>query len=305
MVVHVISEPKVSVILPTYNMGAYVGGAIQSILDQSVPHWELLVIDDGSSDSTRDVVAPYLIDGRIKYHYQPNAGLSAARNAGLALARGSYIGLIDADDLWLPTKLALQLPILERSASVGVVYGRIQRIDSNGVRFGDDRTPGFSGNITNRLFKFNFVPVGTALFRRSATAIVGGFDERLRMAEDWDFWLRMSVHYEFHFVEEKMYLYRVWDGQMSKNWKGRYDAAFDIMNRFTACNPGLIPAEVLRDAMISSYFNRARDRASAVRDYRGALDDISLALKSGGSVLSAARLGARLLLESIHIMAPP
>ncbi len=299
------STPKVSVILPTYNMAGYVAGAVESIRAQTFQDWELIVIDDGSSDGTGDVIAPLLADPRVRYHYQKNAGLSAARNAGLAHASGQYVGLIDADDLWLPTKLQAQVPILDTHPNVGVVYGRLSRIDAQGRVFGEPSIAGPSGRIINELFKFNVVPVGSTLFRLGIVNRVIGFDTRLKMAEDWDFWLRLAVEYDFCCIDEVVYLYRVWGGQMSKNWRGRYDAAFDIMERFVAANPGVISAGTWREAMSSSFFNRARDRVSAQRDFGGGFGDLGNALRHGGSVKRAVKTGVRFVLEAVRLLTPP
>ncbi len=295
------AAPLVSVILPTYNMGKYVGGAIESIQRQTIADLELHVIDDGSKDDTREAVAPYLKDPRIHYHYKPNGGLSSARNAGLALCRGRYIGLIDADDLWLPKKLELQLPLFERHPGCGIVYGVLRRMDGAGNTYDENRPPMHDGHITQELFQFNFIPVGTAVFTREAAAIAGGFDERLRMAEDWDFWLRLSVTQTFYHVDEAVYLYRVWEGQMSRNWRGRYDAAFDIMRRFMAANPGLIRPEVLRKALYSSYQHRAYDRLAAENDYAGALADTGRALRAGLSPALAMKLVGRCALHALGV----
>src|SRR5262245_16163302 len=184
------SDPMVSVVIATYQMASFVGKAIESVLAQSYRHFELIVVDDGSTDDTRSVVQRYLSDARVRYHWQENAGQTVAKNTGIRLSSGKYVGFCDADDEWLPQKLGLQVPVLEARETVGLAYTRVQRIGAV-----DETLPvtGPSGQVTAELFLYNFVPFGTALVRRACLEKVGVFDERYRMGIDWDLWLRISV----------------------------------------------------------------------------------------------------------------
>src|SRR5262245_26234109 len=121
-------SPLVSIVIATYNSGSYLREAIDSILRQSIGDLELLVIDDGSTDETRQLVGS-IHDERLTYIWQPNAGQTSAKNHGLRRARGTYIGFCDGDDFWYPNKLELQLPLFERSAQTGVVYSPADMID--------------------------------------------------------------------------------------------------------------------------------------------------------------------------------
>src|SRR5437867_1708261 len=112
--------PKVSIVIPTYNYGRYVVEAVESVLNQSFQDREVIVVDDGSTDDTRERLERFR--GRIRYIYQRNKGLPAARNTGIRAARGAYVAFLDSDDLWLPEKLALQVPILDTRQQVGMVY---------------------------------------------------------------------------------------------------------------------------------------------------------------------------------------
>ena len=111
--------PKISVVIPTYNCGALIPEALDSIFAQTFTDFEVIVVDDGSTDNTRDVVSRYRED--IRYIYQNNKGVSAARNAGIKEARGQYIAFLDADDLWLPEKLASQMRVMTQSDAIGIV----------------------------------------------------------------------------------------------------------------------------------------------------------------------------------------
>ena len=125
-------KPLVSVVIATYNMGQYLADAIRSVLDQTRPNLELLVIDDGSTDNTRDVVAGFEADARLRYRRQPNSGQARAKNVGIALARGRFIAFCDADDLWTTDKLERQLHAFDDAGRVAVVYGRNRKIAADG-----------------------------------------------------------------------------------------------------------------------------------------------------------------------------
>jgi glycosyltransferase involved in cell wall biosynthesis len=269
------SDPLVSVVIATYDMGPFVGKAIESVLAQTYGHLELVVVDDGSRDDTRAVVGRYLGDPRVRYYWQKNAGQTVAKNTGIRLSSGKYVGFCDADDEWLPNKLGLQVPVLESLKSVGLVYTRVQRMGD-----ADETLPrsGPSGHVTADLFVYNFVPFGTALVRRACLEKVGVFDERYRMGIDWELWLRMSVLYEFAFVEEVTYRYRVWEGQMSTNWRGRYEHCFRIMKDFQTRFPAAVSQRTVTEAWAHSYASRARIRSYQDRQHLAAVTDVMRAL---------------------------
>jgi len=252
-------QPLVSVVIATYNSGTYLREAIESVLRQSVGELELLVIDDGSTDGTSGLVKS-IGDARLSYFWQANAGQTAAKNHGLRRANGRFVGFCDGDDYWYPDKLELQLPLFEKSSLTGVVYSPADTIDEHGQPLPSVIPAYYRGDVTNELFLTNFVPFGTALVRRECLDRVGSFDDALAMGIDWDLWLRISAHYHFDYVPRATYAYRIWSGQMSKNWRGRYTNAFRIMDKFTRSNPGKIPPSIKRFAFASTYSNRARAR---------------------------------------------
>lgn len=253
------SKPLVSVVIATYNSGPYLQEAIDSVLRQSIPDLELLVIDDGSTDNTRALVSS-VQDERLSYTWQANAGQTVAKNHGVRLARGEFIAFCDGDDFWYPNKLELQLPRFAASGDVGVVYSATQLIDEHGKELSQPPSELHRGKVTEQLFMRNFVPFGTAVVRRECMTRAGGFDESLPMGIDWDLWLRISAHYDFDFVATPTYAYRVWSGQMSRNWRGRYSCAFRIMQKFVDEHPGRVSARLKRLALADTYANRGRAR---------------------------------------------
>ncbi len=251
--------PLVSVVIATYNSGDYLREAVDSVLSQTVTDLELLVVDDGSTDGTRDLIAN-VSDPRVIYIWQPNGGQTVAKNHGVRRSRGEFIGFCDGDDYWYPNKLELQLPKFNQSSRTGVVYSPADTIDEHGKLLGGEIAEKFSGQVTDELFLRNFVPFGTAMVRRRCMEEVGGFDESLAMGIDWDLWLRISARYHFDYVPQSTYAYRIWSGQMSRNWRGRYSNAFRIMDNFLRQHPDAVAQDVRRRALANTYSNRARAR---------------------------------------------
>jgi glycosyltransferase involved in cell wall biosynthesis len=265
--------PLVSVVMANYNMGAYVGSAIQSICEQTVRNIEIIVVDDGSSDESWKVICDAAAsDSRIVPIRQANAGQASAKNAGVRVARGDYIGFCDADDLWKPNKIEDQLNPFE-DPTVGVVYTDLCVIDQEGRQTGQSNVVPVSGWVLQTLFFRNFVPFSTAIVRKSAFDECGLFNEQYRMGIDWDLWLRIARKYQFVHVRAWTTAYRSWDGQMSKNWRGRYEWVTRIMTDFLREFPGEIDAAGVRRAWGETYLNRGWLRAeSGGERLRGTVD---------------------------------
>lgn len=184
--------PVVSVILPTYNREYMVDEAIQSVLDQTFEYFELIIVDDGSSDSTRHIVASYL-DSRIRYIYQNNAGLAATRNNGIQHAQGKYIAFLDDDDLFLPNKLALQVSFLEQNTRIGWVSGGYYVTDLHNRVLAERQPWRNYPDLTSKTWLFACMTTPHAvLIRREWLMQVGGFDSQMHYGEDWDLWLRLA-----------------------------------------------------------------------------------------------------------------
>lgn len=221
----------VSVVIPTYNCAIYIAKAIQSVLDQSYGNTEIIVVDDGSTDETRDIIQPFMKD--IVYIYQENKGVPVARNRGMAEASGEYIAFLDADDRWRNNKLEYQTQILESFPSVYIVFSDFSVFDEDGykeesfyrkgfpffhefrftlsnifqntAKLSSDRYPKdiqvYHGHIARYLFCGNFVLPSSVLMRKSAIDRIGGFNESYKVAEDTEFFLRLCTYYDAAFVD--------------------------------------------------------------------------------------------------------
>jgi glycosyltransferase involved in cell wall biosynthesis len=211
------ARPAVSVILPTYNRSTVLPRAVRSALAQTYPDFELIIVDDGSSDDTAAVVRA-LADPRIVYLPRPHGGAAAAENAGLARARGQFIGFLDDDDEWLPGKLAAQMAAFAGEApDTGVVYTGRWRIQGRRRAYGPSpRILESRGAIHCALVRrTTFVPLVCALVRRECFAAVGVFDETLPTSNDYDLWIRMSRHYRFRYLPEPLVVVHATSGSLS------------------------------------------------------------------------------------------
>lgn len=203
--------PKVSVVIPAYNAASTVVRAVESALNQTYTNIEIIVVDDGSTDSTRRLLDPYT--SRISYVSQNNRGRSAARNLGISHASGEYIAFLDADDWWLPEKLMRQVKFLEEDKAVGLVHTAFYFVEPNGKchklalaqRLDSPGAPIFEQLVMrNTIGSPTFVMVRTSVLHE-----VGVFDESLRGTEDWDLWLRIAAEYSVAYVAEPLACYQL------------------------------------------------------------------------------------------------
>jgi glycosyltransferase involved in cell wall biosynthesis len=291
--------PRVSVVMATYNMGRFLGEAIDSVIGQDYRPLELIVIDDGSTDNTGAVLERYAGRSDVRIVRQPNGGQTVAKNRGLEEATGDYVGFCDADDVWLPGKISRQLPLFDAGGRVGVVYGECELIDGTGRPVAYRPMKRYEGRITRQLVIDNFVTFSTALVTRRAIDAVGGFNRKLRMAIDYDLWLRISTEFEFRFLPEPLAKYRVWEGQMSHDLEGRLTNAFLLMEDFFNEFPKAVSRTDQRRAWAYSLVSRARWRS-----WRGehslAWKDLLAALRQWPVDLRAWKSAARL---TVNMMA--
>jgi glycosyltransferase involved in cell wall biosynthesis len=198
--------PKVSVIIPTYNRAGLLKRAIQSVLNQIYQDFEIIIVDDASTDNTENVIESFK-EHRIRYiKHESNKGAAVARNTGIKFANENYIAFQDSDDEWLPGKLEKQMEIIEHaSPRVGVVYTGYRRIIGNKeTYFPPSWVNKRENDIHKELLKNRFIGIPTALIRRECFEKSGLFDERLPQLEDWEMWLRISKFYEFKCIDEPL-----------------------------------------------------------------------------------------------------
>jgi glycosyltransferase involved in cell wall biosynthesis len=203
--------PVVSVVLAAHNQARWLGEAIEGVRAQTFTDWELVVIDDGSTDDTADVLARFTTDPRVRCLRQPRAERAAARNRGIAETSGELVAFLDGDDVWRPTKLAAQVAALHASPEAGLCYTTARFIDVAGRPL-PLRKPSrpLAGRVFPVLVRGNVLILASVVVRREALAAVGGFDETLPVfgCEDWDLWLRIARRFALIVVDEELTLYR-------------------------------------------------------------------------------------------------
>ncbi|RPI29607.1 MAG: glycosyltransferase [Acidobacteria bacterium] len=208
--------PEVSVIIPAYNHAAYLSKALTSVLTQSYKDFEVIVVDDGSTDDTPSVVPRN--NSKVRYIRQENHGLSASRNTGIREARGRIIGLLDADDLYEPTFLERTVRLLKEKRAVDALYCGYQFVDDSDqpLPYSSSRTVPPDSLFRTLLFGNFLVPACVLAYKR-CYEVSGPFDTTLRAAEDWDMWLRFSQTFKVVGTREKLVRYRILGGSMSSD----------------------------------------------------------------------------------------
>lgn len=207
----------VSVIIPTYQSDRTILDAIESVLHQTYPAVEVIVIDDGSTDRTQEVLKPF--HNQIRYFWQENQGQAAARNHGIDHADGEFIAFLDADDLWVPDKLETQIPLFRDRDNLGAVFGNIYYFsgDQKQIRTSFDLYPPARGWVFKELFVQNFIPLSTAVIRKNIIDQIGVFQPQVTPVEDYEYWLRLSKFYEMDYIDKTVAGYRVQPLQSSAN----------------------------------------------------------------------------------------
>ena len=224
------NNPLVTVIIPTFNCEEYICEAIDSVLAQRYSEIEILVIDDGSIDNTKEVINSYIEKKQIKYIFQENKGLAGARNTGLRQARGKYLQFLDSDDIIDDNKIAKQVKFLEENEEIFAVYS-----DTNYFRNTKDKIienyrkfEEISGDILNKMIAGNFIPVNAVLLRK----IDNRFDEDLTVLEDWDFWLRLCLEGKmFSYMKEKLNWVRLHNSNMSSDKQKMLEGEIIVLNK--------------------------------------------------------------------------
>lgn len=210
-------NPRVSIVIPAYNHERYVGEAIRSVLDQTFQDFELIIINDGSTDNTEAEILKFK-DDRIRYYSQQNHGLSATLNRGIELARGEFFNFLPSDDAFFPEKLATQLEVFKDRPDVGVVFAYPQLVDAEGREIKEGPEAQWAivpfetkEEIFPALFERDFLSAPTALIKMDCFKAVGMFDESLKYIQDYDMWMRILKCYDLRLIKEPLLKYR-WHG---------------------------------------------------------------------------------------------
>jgi hypothetical protein len=290
--VEISTMPLVTVIMPAYNVAPYLREAVESVVAQTYPRWELVIVDDGSTDETPDIARECLrLDERIRLIRQENRGLAGARNTALQAGRGDFFALLDSDDTWDPGFLASQMAVFVNHPETGLVSGSARFL--GGPRNGHPARPRIAGfpvlSLEQMIADEAAVFIMTT-FRREVVEAIGVFDESKRRSEDWDFWLRaVSAGFVFRRNWQPLASYRVREGSLSRDTPAMLHEMLHTLSKVgPACPPGTA-AHAALEAQLGR-FQRALLLARAKEALEGGrFPDAAATLqqlrKSGGGAL--------------------
>lgn len=283
--------PRISVVIPAYNCERFIKDAIESVLNQTFNDYEIIVIDDGSTDKTKDAVLQFR--EKVKYVYQPNGGPASARNTGAALSQGEYIAFLDSDDAWLPEKLELQIEKFKNRPGLGLVYSDAYILPENfnnsepakvktvfGLRHPK------KGHVLNDLLLENFIPTSSVMITKVCFQNVGPFNPKLSPIEDYDRWLHIADRYEMDYIGSPLVKYR---DHISTFRKDEFVTLNNIVNTLNGALgefsdiESRVRSQVLKK--ISKIYISIGSRYFLKKDFKLASNNFSLSIKSYKSPL--------------------
>jgi glycosyltransferase involved in cell wall biosynthesis len=251
-----VTRPRVSVIIPAYNAARTIDQTLDSVLSQTFQDFEVVVVDDGSTDDTPAVLARRRPQARVLT--KVNEGRpAAARNLGVRASCGEYVAFVDADDTWHPDKLARQVAMLDHNPTVGLVYTADATINARGdIMSVNPCPPGARGQIYDLLRVHNVMVGSSVVIRRAAFDQAGGFDETLTSIENWDLWIRISRRWTIECVDEPLTFYRMHEGNRSSSAQLRRQNIFRVLEKHHAgAERSTAGRRIRREAYFHAYFN--------------------------------------------------
>jgi glycosyltransferase involved in cell wall biosynthesis len=255
------TTPRVSVIVPAYNSAEFIASSLISILEQTYRDYEIIVVDDGSTDETKQQAVA--VSPAVRYIYQANGGPSLARNTGIAAARGSLICFLDADDLWLPGKLAAQVECMDRNPAAGLIFSDEEEFDERGVQcrsllatsrfYPDIVESGTVANACQRLLVENFIPTSTVMIRRDCFSMVGLFDPLLKASEDRDLWSRIAASFPIVGLRDVHGRKRVVASSVSRDVEKTLRSRIRLWTKARELFPELAPRRTVNALLATTY----------------------------------------------------
>lgn len=268
---------KVSIIIPAYNKADMTAKVVESVLNQTYRNIEVIVVDDGSTDNTRQRLIPYT--DKIKYVYKENGGACSARNVGIRFSTGEYIGFLDCDDLYLPEKIGLSVDFLERHPDFGLVYNAAYFIDEkeNILRIFSHYKSRHTGWIANGLLLRNFICNSTVIIRRSCFEKVGIFDETIFIPADWDMWLRLAEQYKVGYINLPLTYFRISDSYIIRHIEQTKREEFAFLGKAFQRNLGL--KSHFKDKVVSNVHCRCALYYLFIADFGNAKKELFLSIR--------------------------
>jgi glycosyltransferase involved in cell wall biosynthesis len=269
--------PTVSICIPTYNRRNYLKETLQSVFAQIYKDYEIVIVDDGSTDGTEEMIKQ--LGYNVRYYWQENAGDAAARNKLIELAIGKYIAFLDSDDLLTPDAVERMTTVMQRESEPVIVYGPYLRIDQYGNVIGKSKRKLYSGFVTKDLFQDVFVHSCGSMFPKNVLEEAGRFDTSLSVCSDYDLWLRLSLKYRFIALTKPTFKRRRHPGNLSAGSLQNRITELEVLERFYYEKGGnaVIPQKIAmrklsrEEYKAGKYSLIEKDPASAVRYFRKSL----------------------------------
>lgn len=273
----------ITVIIPTFNRDRFLKEAVQSVLDQdyfresdTTRPFEIIVVDDGSTDETGEVVQSFACD--IRYFYQENRGVSAARNVGLQRARGDFIAFLDSDDLWKRDKIGVQMSLMNTVSRAMMCYTGETWIRRGIFVNPKKRHQKYSGWIFDKVLPLCLISLSSALFRREVFEKIGSFDEDLPVCEDYDFGIRLAHRYPVYFLTRSLIVKRGGhEDQLSQRYWGMDRFRIKALEKalsmdLSSHQRGLVQTEIVKKSRVLMNGSAKRGKAADAEKYRKLID---------------------------------
>lgn len=250
-------SPEVSVIVPFYNRTLWLLEAVQSVMSQTFPDFELIVVDDGSDEGPD--FSSWSDDARFRYVRQEHRGKSATRNHGIEVARGKYIAFLDSDDLFMPDKLEQQVPLMESHSAVLLSHTSYLRIDEEGTALEEIRSGRFSGDVRERILLLCPIATSTVMVRRTAIQDSGWFVESAEFAQDVILWIELGVRAPILGIDEVLTKFRMHRNVTCRNLAAIHQGQLNVIEHAIRNNQDLSPG-LRRRVLSSKYLSLSQTR---------------------------------------------
>ena len=274
-------NPLVSVVIPAYNSSKWIAETLESVLAQDYAPFEVIVVDDGSTDNTADVVRRF--GERVRYVFKPNGGQGSARNVGIREAHGAFIAFVDSDDLWAKKKLQLQVELLTKTALLWA-YSDVDAFDNDSGNYlysFSTKSKQYDGDVLGPLFLSCFIQSPAPIVHRKIFEDVGYFDEskEIKNREDWDMWLRISTKYPICRISKPLAYYRVHTSSMTggENPILRLNSHLAVIEKIVRLAPEVLMP--LKDKRIASCYIEAGLMLVLASDLKQARTMFKVAIK--------------------------